>query len=116
MIPQKFLNQWAKELNAKKVSSKVWEINLTDKVFIELTWRHANHDFDIDFLDVAPLGNGRILAPYTSSLPVQFLHSIVGLAKDYAIEKDLYYQPNPNISFREYITKRTGLKFTLLGY
>ena len=116
MISQKFLNQWAKELNAKKVSPKIWNIDLTDKVFIELNWQHGNHGFGNDFLDVAPAGEGRILAPYTGNLPVQFLHSTIKLAKDYAVKNDLYYQPNPNVSFREYITERTGLKFTLYNY
>lgn len=116
MISQKFLNQWAKELNAKKVSPKIWNIDLTDKVFIELNWQHANHDFGIDFLDVAPLGKGRILAGYTGNLPAQFLESIIDLAKDYAVEQDIYNHAHPSVTFREYITKRTGLKFTLYSY
>lgn len=116
MVSQKLINQWMKNLNAVKIGEKTWKINLTDKVFIELDWQHANHDFGIDFLDVAPLGKGRILADYTGNLPAQFLESIIDLAKDYAVEQDIYNHAHPSVTFREYITKKTGLKFTLYSY
>lgn len=114
-IPEKFLNEWAKELNAKKIDgNRMWRINLTNDFFLEITFLSGHKTCDFEILSES----GFIFNDYTGNLPIHFLHSWVSLAKEFAkkVEQIPNARGNSNISFRNYITQKTGLNFTIYNF
>lgn len=103
---------WMKKFNARKVNSnsvKHWYVDINDDVFIEIDFGTAKRTFSIEFL-----GRKSGLFSYTHDLPTCFLESFIELAKSFVSEKgpDFHDLANSNEHFRDYITRKTGLKFT----
>lgn len=114
-IPEKFLNEWSKELNAQKIDgNRMWRIDLTNGFVLEITFLSGHKTCDFEILSKS----GVIFDDYTGNLPIHFLHSWVSLAKDFAKEVEQIPNAlgNSDISFRNYITRKTGLNFTIYNF
>lgn len=120
MINKRHFNDVAKKFHTLKVNKgESWLIIFDNGFKLLIDFGKGNYTFAFDFFE----SSSSINPSYISDLPIQFLESFIVLADNYV--KELF--PNPdqkygfnmkpikNISFRKYITNKTGLKFTIDG-
>lgn len=106
------IRYWMKAFNARKgnpSSVKCWYVDINDDVFIEIDFGTAKRTFSIEFL-----GRKSGLFSYTHDLPTCFLKSFIELAKSFVSENgpDWNNLVKRDVHFRDYIERKTGLKFT----